>query len=109
MRFNEYRILWIVLFFDLPTLTKKDRKIAAGFRKALLKDGFTMFQLSIYIRHCNSRENSLVHLKRAKSFLPQKGHVVMMVITDKQFGMMEVFYGKEEVSVPVTPQQLELF
>ncbi|MCX6272632.1 MAG: CRISPR-associated endonuclease Cas2 [Bacteroidetes bacterium] len=109
MRINEYRILWVIVFFDLPTLTKKDRKAASGFRKDLLKDGFTMFQLSIYVRHCNSRENSVVHLHRVKSMLPKKGHVVMMVITDKQFGMMEIFYGKEALPTPATPQQLELF
>lgn len=109
MRINEYRILWVIVFFDLPTLTKKDRKAASGFRKDLLRDGFSMFQLSIYVRHCNSRENSAVHLYRVKSILPKKGHIVMMVITDKQFGMMEIFYGKEEVSLPTIPQQLELF
>jgi CRISPR-associated protein Cas2 len=32
-----------------------------------------------------------------------------MTITDKQFGMMELFYGKEEKELPDTPQQLELF
>jgi len=109
MRFNEYRILWVIVFFDLPTLTKRDRKAASGFRKELMKDGFTMFQLSIYVRHCNSRENSDVHLNRVKFLLPKKGHVVMMTITDKQFGAMEIFYGKEAAAIPATPQQLELF
>ena len=109
MRLNEYRILWILVFFDLPTETKKDRKAAHGFRQKLLKDGFAMFQFSIYMRHCNSRENADVHLKRVKSFLPDKGHVVMMTITDKQFGMMELFYCKEQKARPTVPQQLELF
>ena len=45
---NAYRIMWVLVFFDLPTETKKQRKAAAGFRKDLLKDGFTMFQYSIY-------------------------------------------------------------
>ena len=46
-----------MVFFDLPTDTKKERKAAALFRQNLLKDGFTMFQFSIYIRHCGSKEN----------------------------------------------------
>ena len=58
-RFSEYRIMWVLVFFDLPTDTKKDRKAHALFRKNLQKDGFTMFQFSIYIRHCASMEVSI--------------------------------------------------
>ena len=50
-RLNEYRIMWILVLFDLPTETKKERKAAADFRKHLIEDGFTMFQFSIYVRH----------------------------------------------------------
>ena len=46
-----------MVFFDLPTDTKKEQKAAMLFRQNLLKDGFTMFQFSIYIRHCGSKEN----------------------------------------------------
>ena len=58
-RISEYRVMWVLVFFDLPTDTKKERKVAADFRKALLQDGFVMFQFSIYIRHCPSVENAL--------------------------------------------------
>jgi CRISPR-associated protein Cas2 len=108
-RLNEYRILWILVFFDLPVVLKKDRKIAARFRKDIMGDGFSMFQFSIYVRHCPSRENADVHIKRVKKILPEKGHVGILTITDKQFGSMEVFYGQKETSPPETPQQLELF
>ena len=57
MELNAYRIMWILVFFDLPTETKLERKRYAQFRENLLKDGFGMFQFSIYIRHCSSREN----------------------------------------------------
>ena len=109
VRFNEYRIMWILVFFDLPTETKKDRKIYADFRKKLLADGFAMFQFSIYLRHCSSRENADVHIKRVRNILPPKGHVGIMCITDKQFGMMEIFRGRDQVNAPETVQQLELF
>ena len=68
-RISEYRVMWVLVFFDLPTDTKKERKVAADFRKALLQDGFVMFQFSIYIRHCPSVENAAVHIKRVKSLL----------------------------------------
>lgn len=108
-RLNQYKILWVFVFFDLPTETKKERKDYTRFRKHLMADGFAMLQFSIYIRHCNSRENAEVHIKRVKSFLPPKGEVIVFTLTDKQFGMMEFFRSAKEAERPDTPQQLELF
>jgi CRISPR-associated protein Cas2 len=108
-RLNQYRILWVIVFYDLPTETKKERKVAAGFRKDIIRDGFTMFQFSMYVRHCNSRENAEVHIRRVKGFLPELGHIGIMTITDKQFGDIELFIGKKIADRPNTPQQLELF
>lgn len=108
-RFSEYRIMWVLVFFDLPTETKKERKIYAGFRKKLISDGFTMFQFSIYLRHCASRENAEVHIRRVKAALPPAGEVGILCITDKQFGMMEIFRGKKTAPAQAPPQQLELF
>ena len=108
-RLNAYRIMWVLVFFDLPTETPRERKIYARFRKNIMKDGFQMFQFSIYLRHCASTENAEVHIRRVKSILPEKGHIGIMTITDKQFGMMQIYRGKEP-AVPVdVPQQLELF
>lgn len=101
--------MWVLVFFDLPTDTKKDRKNYARFRKEIMGDGFAMFQFSMYIRHCSSKENSEVHVLRVKKILPPKGHVGILCITDKQFGMMEIFQGKEPTNAPPTTQQLELF
>ena len=98
-----------MVFFDLPTDTEKDRKNYTKFRKSIMKDGFNMFQFSIYIRHCSSYENAQVHIKRVKSVLPPRGDVGIMAITDKQFGMMEIFHGKTQTEVKAPPQQLELF
>jgi CRISPR-associated protein Cas2 len=101
--------MWVMVLFDLPTETKKDRKNYAKFRKDILARGFQMFQFSMYIRHCSSRENAEKHLDNVKAILPPKGHVGIMSITDKQFGMMEIFRGREAVDTPATSQQLELF
>ncbi len=101
--------MWTVVMYDLPTETKKERKVAARFRKDLLTDGFTMFQFSMYVRHSASRENAEVHKNRVKKSLPELGKVGILQITDKQFGSMEIFYGKKEKELPNVPQQLELF
>lgn len=108
-RYNAYRIMWVLVFFDLPTETKKQRSAATKFRKLLIDDGFNMFQFSIYLRHCPSRENSDVHIKRVKKHLPSEGKIGILCITDKQFGQMELFFAKKETGLPTMPQQLELF
>lgn len=108
-RLSEYRIMWVLVLFDLPTETKKERKAYTDFRKKILKDGFSMFQFSIYMRHCASRENADVHIKRVKSFLPEFGDVGIMCITDKQFGEIEIFHSRKQTKVQQPCQQLELF
>lgn len=108
-RFSEYRIMWVLVFFDLPTETKKERKEAALFRKELIRSGFIMFQYSIYMRHCPSAENAEVHIRRVKSLLPPYGQVGILSITDKQFGSMELFSEKKSRETPVEGLQLELF
>ena len=108
-RFSQYRIMWVLVLYDLPTDTKKERKAAALFRKRIMEDGFTMFQFSTYLRHCPSKENADVHIKRVKSFLPKAGNIGILCITDKQFGAMELFHGESVEKKIVGPQQLELF
>ncbi|TGV01940.1 CRISPR-associated endonuclease Cas2 [Flavivirga rizhaonensis] len=109
MELNGYRIMWLFVFFDLPTETAKDRKNASGFRKNILKDGFTMMQYSVYIRHCASSESADVHEKRIKRLLPPLGKVSVLRITDKQFGNIMNFWGRSEVPKEPPPTQLELF
>jgi CRISPR-associated protein Cas2 len=108
-RLNEYHVMWILVFFDLPTETKKDIKAYTLFRKNIQKDGFTMFQFSIYVRHCASMENAAVHIKRVKSVLPDYGNIGILCITDKQFGDIELFYGHKAQAPNAPGQQLELF
>ena len=101
--------MWLMVFFDLPTDTKKERKAATVFRQNLIKDGFTMFQFSIYIRHCGSKETMGVHIKRVSSFIPTYGKVGIMGITDKQFEEIKLFYGQKLQRPNAPGAQLELF
>lgn len=109
IRLNAYHIMWIFVFFDLPTSTKIERKNATNFRKALEKDGFTMMQYSVYIRHCASYESMNVHIKRVKGLIPPAGLVSILSVTDKQYGDIQNFWGKIEQKRNTTHQMLELF
>ena len=108
-RISEYRVMWLLVLFDLPTDTKQNIRDYKLFRKRLIKDGFTMFQFSIYVRHCASMENAEVHRKRVKAILPPFGKVGIICITDKQFANIELFYGAKPKRPNAPGQQLELF
>lgn len=101
--------MWLFVFFDLPTNTKRERREAQQFRKKLLKDGFTMMQYSVYTRHCASFESGLVHIKRVKKMIPDAGQVSILKITDKQYGDIINHWGFSAKPLAPPPQQLELF
>lgn len=101
--------MWTLVMYDLPTETKRHRRIAARFRKDIMKDGFSMFQFSMYVRHSASSENADVHRNRVVRLLPDEGKIGIIQITDKQFGKMEIFYGTKKQESQEVPQQLELF
>src|SRR5690554_5290815 len=108
-RYNAYRIMWVLVFFDLPTETKKQRSVATRFRKSLLDDGFNRVRFSMYLRHCQRREHADMEVNGAKGILPGEQKVGILCITDKQFAQMELFYSKKETDLPPMPVQLELF
>lgn len=109
IRLNSYHIMWLFVFFDLPTGTKTERRRAGLFRKGLEKDGFSMMQYSVYIRHCASKESLEVHIKRVKKLMPPSGIISILSVTDKQYGNILNFWGKIEQKRLDIPQQLELF
>ena len=83
MAFGGYRSMWIMAMFDLPTDTKAARKAYTNFRGALLDDGFTMMQFSVYARHCASEENADVHEVRVRASLPDDGEVRQRLHSDR--------------------------
>ena len=109
MRISEYRAVWVCVMFDLPTTTKTEKRNYARFRKNLKKDGFTMLQFSVYVRHCASGENGIVHQKRVKAFLPPNGKISIITVTDKQYSSMVTYWGRKQQPGVEAPKQLELF
>lgn len=104
-----YAIMWLYVMFDLPIETKKQCRIAARFRKNLMKDGFAMLQFSVYIRHCASNEASTVHINRVRAVIPEEGSVSILKVTDKQFGDTIHFVGRKRKPPPSAPFNLNFF
>ena len=67
-----------------------------------------MFQYSIYIRHCASMEQAQTHIRHVKQMLPEEGEVVIVTITDKQFGMMEHFSSPPPATLPTSSAPVEM-
>ena len=108
-RISAYQLMWILVMFDLPTETKLQRKRYTEFRKFLIQDGFSMFQFSIYVRNCASRENTKVHIDLIKKCLPVEGKICIITITEKQFNDILLFEKRKETPSLPASIQLEFF
>lgn len=89
----------VMIFFDLPTETAKDRKIYSKFRKFLINEGFIMMQESVYAKL--ALNNSIVNSIKDKinKNRPPKGIVQLLVITEKQFSSIEYIVGNKTSNV----------
>ena len=91
--YTGYRFVWMVVMFDLPVLTKRQRKRAARFRHDLLDLGFEMAQYSVYMKFCGQRDAAEALTRRVEKCVPGQGRVSALTVTDKQYGRMRVFTG----------------
>lgn len=87
------RFMRMIVFFDLPVKTAEERKIANKFRKSLIKDGYSMLQLSVYSRIVRGRDALAKHQKRLLQMLPVKGNVRCLEVTEKQYANMKLLVG----------------
>ena len=81
----SYRFMRMIVFFDLPTLTDKDRREYRNFRKLLIKNGFIMMQESVYTKMLLNQTAQKSVMELLKNNKPASGLVQALVITEKQF------------------------
>lgn len=101
--------MWVFAMFDLPVDSKDARRQYTRFRKVLLKQGFMMLQYSVYARYVRSEEAEQVYRRVVRASLPPEGQVRLISVTDRQFGKMDIFFGKSRRSVEDPPAQMLLF
>lgn len=106
---SGYRAVWLFALFDLPVVTKADRRRYTRFRKQLLNRGFSMLQFSVYARYCASEESAAAIRGDVREVLPPEGQVRLLAVTDHQFGRMEVYYGRKRAKTEEPPRQFMLF
>ncbi|MBE6389981.1 MAG: CRISPR-associated endonuclease Cas2 [Lentisphaerae bacterium] len=106
---SEIKSMWLMTMFDLPTISKEEKKEYTRFRKYLLREGFIQLQYSVYAKFLASRENSRKYYRYIQEIVPPGGYVRLLMVTDKQFGDMVSLYGTKIEEVEHKPEQLLLF
>lgn len=86
----------LVVMFDLPTGSKRERKTYAAFRKFLVEDGYVMEQFSVYTRVSLGRDNMESHIQRLKANLPAAGRVTLFCLTEKQYADREILVCSDD-------------
>ncbi|MHA1538425.1 MAG: CRISPR-associated endonuclease Cas2 [Alphaproteobacteria bacterium] len=109
MALSGYRLMWMMVLFDLPVGTKKERRAATGFRNGLLDLGFEMAQFSVYLRGCAGKEQAETYARNIGANLPKTGKVTILTFTDKQYENMVCFHGRKREPDQKTPAQFTLF
>lgn len=92
---SEPRFMRILVLFDLPVVSKEDRRHYQQFRKFLIQDGYDMLQFSVYSRIVNGEDAVDKHLKRLEKNAPTKGSIRFLQITERQYAAMKFLAGSE--------------
>ncbi|MEI2385236.1 CRISPR-associated endonuclease Cas2, partial [Breoghania sp. JC706] len=106
---SAYRLMWMLVTFDLPVETKKQRAAATKFRQFLLDQGFEMSQLSNYLRLANGQEQFDTYARRIESNLPERGDVFIFQFTDRQYENIVRFSDQSRRVRKKNPDQIALF
>lgn len=108
---NHYKMGWLMVAFDLPVVSKEERKRATDFRKFLIDDGFQMIQFSVYARPCVTFARQETHLRRIRNAVPPEGSVRVLYVTKAQWERAFIVHGRPaaEISAEGMPEQIMLW
>lgn len=85
----------MILMFDLPVKTKKDRYIYSKFRNYLIKRGFYSLQYSVYSKIFANREAAQAEKNSIRKVVPERGNIRIMIVTEKQYASIEIIIGSK--------------
>lgn len=89
----------LIVMFDLPVETSKQRRANRKFRKRLINEGFLMIQYSVYVRVCVNKKSAQFIEKRISTILPESGVIQSMILTEKQYNDMHFLLGESSKEV----------
>ena len=105
----DYRFMRLIVFFDLPTFTKRDLQNYNQFRRFLIKEGFAMMQESVYTKILLNGTMATLLKERIKKNAPEKGLVQMLLVTEKQFASIEYVSGESKSIIEDSDKRFLVF
>ena len=107
---SNYRQMRAIIIYDLPMIDDEDKKIYRLFRKNIIKLGFYMIQYSVYTKVLQNESSYLQLCNKVKTIVPDKGHIIIFKITEKQFSDMIYLSGiKNKFETIVGGNELVIF
>ena len=100
------RFMRVVVFFDLPMLTKNEIRQYAKFRKYLVSQGFVMVQKSVYSKIALNGSGACTVIGNLKKNRPGAGIVQVLVVTEKQYQGIEFLVGEAQKETLDSQQRL---
>lgn len=95
----------MLLFFDLPNVTKKENREYRHFIKLLTVNGFAMLQESVYTKLALNPSVVNSTMGEIKKNIPPEGSISILTITEKQFSSMDILLGDLETDVIMTDER----
>lgn len=102
----NYRYMRTLLFFDLPTLTSKNKKDYRKFVKDLKKCGFYRIQESVFVKMHINQQNADFTLNQVNGFKPSDGSIITLTITEQQFARMKILLGEIKTDVETSDERI---
>lgn len=106
---SGYRLMWMLVTFDLPVFTVEQRSAATRFRNFLLDSGFERSQFSNYLRFCSGKPQFETHVRRIEANLPSDGDIFIYQFTDRQYENIVRYSDQARRQRLKSPDQLALF
>ncbi len=107
---SNYRQMRAIIIYDLPMIDDEDRRIYTLFRKNIMKLGFYMIQYSVYTKVLQNESSYVQLCNKVKTIVPDKGHIIIFKITEKQFSDMIYLSGiKNKFETIVGGNELVIF
>lgn len=101
--------MYLLTMFDLPSKTKRERRVYRCYRTALLELGFAKIQFSVYIKHVENAGQADTLKRSIRKALPKRGDVRTINLTDAQYQSMETFCNSKELKNAPPLEDLVVF
>ncbi len=94
-----FKFMRLILFFDLPTLTNKNLKDYRNFIKNIKRNGFYMYQQSVYVKLCLNDNVAETTIKFLNEIKPDNGLISLLKLSENEFTKMINLVGESKSDV----------